>query len=97
MNYITPVYSHGSDDNQALSCEEPVETLDLDYAISPVRECVAFQRRLDTRLTYSQLRAHICLDYELGCVDAQTTLERLRVNNLLGNPDQFVAIIAVST
>lgn len=91
MNSITAAYDIGSFPTQE-NLGQPVEILSLEDSIVPVKEAVAFQRRLDTRLTYSQLRAHICLDYELGCVDAQTTMDRLKANNLYGNPDQFMAV-----
>jgi hypothetical protein len=93
MQTIRTSYAERFQDNQQ-DFDMPVEILDLDYAISPVREACAFQRRLDTRLTYSQLRAHVCLDWELGCVDAETTMQRLKDQSLFGNPDQFMTIFA---
>ena len=93
MNFITTAYASRSTAEQEF-CAEPVETLDIDFAVAPVKEACAFQRRLDARLTFSELRAHVCLDYELGCVDAQTSMDRLKVNNLFGNPDQFMAVYA---
>jgi hypothetical protein len=74
------------------STDVDIELLSEDQMIAPVSEACAFQRRLDARLTFSQLRQHVCLDYDLGCVDAKTTLRRLRDLNLLGNPDQFMAV-----
>lgn len=55
-----------------------------------VAEACDFERRLDTRLTFSQLRQQICLDYDLGCVDAVTTLKRLYDNGLIPNPDHLI-------
>lgn len=93
MQTIRTSYAERFQDNQQ-DFQGPVEILDIDAALCPVKEACAFQRRLDSRLTYSQLRQHICLDFDLGCVDAQTSMDRLKANNLFGNPDQFMAIFA---
>lgn len=69
--------------------EEEIEILDGN-CLSPVKEVLAFSRRLDDRLTFSELRAQICLDYDLGCVDAVTTLKRLYDNGLVQDPDHLV-------
>lgn len=91
MQTIRTSYAERFPDNQQV-IHEPVEILDLDYEVAPVKQAVAFQRRLDQRLTYNQLRQHVCLDYDLGCVDAETTMQRLKDQNLYGDPDQFMAI-----
>jgi hypothetical protein len=91
MTYITTAYATRSEPEQEI-CAEPVETLAIADCLQSVAEWSAFARRLDTRLTFSALRQHVCLDYELGCVNATTSMQRLKDENLLGNPDQFMAI-----
>ena len=61
--------------------------------IVSVDEACAFQRRIDKRLTFSELRQHICLDYELGFVNAQNTLQRLWDNQLISSPEQLAGIV----
>lgn len=73
---------------------QPVELLSLDDAICSVSEACAFQRRLDKRLTFGELRSQICLDYELGCVDAKTTLQRLWDNGLIRTPDDLAFLVS---
>lgn len=60
---------------------------------SVAEEC-AFQRRLDKPLTYSELRYCILQDYEFGCVDAKATMQRLKDNDLYGDPETFLKIFA---
>lgn len=100
MQTIRTSYAERFQDNQQ-AIHDPVEILDTAVLqrvngdgneIVSVAQELAFQRRLDNRLTFSQLRQHVCLDYELGCVNATTSMQRLKDENLLGNPDQFMAI-----
>jgi hypothetical protein len=93
MNSITAAYKLSSPDMQEC-LGEPVETLDLDYAISPVREACAFQRRLDKRLTFNELRYFICQDFDHGVADAQTTLQRLWDNGLIRSADDLAFLVA---
>ena len=93
MTYITTAYATRSATEQDI-CAEPVEILSLDDCLVSVAEWAAFERRLDSRLTYSQLLAHVCLDYELGCVDAMATLKRIEDNSLFRNPDHLMAVVA---
>jgi hypothetical protein len=72
--------------------QEP-DVLLLDDEVASVAEECAFMRRLDTRLTFSQLRAQICLDYELGCVDAQSTINRLYAAGFITSPDDLAFLI----
>ena len=91
--YITNAYASRYADKQEL-CEEPVEILNEDWIIAPVSEACAFQRKIDKRLTFAELMQQGCLDYDLGCVDAVTTLKRLHDNSLIASPDQLAAIIS---
>jgi hypothetical protein len=83
----------------AVALQEPIDTKDLrriadrGTEVPSVAEECAFQRRLDTRLTFSQLRAQICLDYELGCVDAQSTINRLYAAGFIASPDDLAFLI----
>jgi hypothetical protein len=72
--------------------QEP-DVLLLDDEVASVEDACAFQRRLDTRLTFSELRAQICLDYELGCVDAQSTINRLYAAGFIASPDDLAFLI----
>jgi hypothetical protein len=90
MTYITTAYATRSEPEQEI-CAEPVETLAIADCLQSVAEWTAFARRLDTRLTFSQLRQQICLDYDLGCVDAVTTLKRLYDNGLIPNAEHLIA------
>lgn len=72
--------------------QEP-DVLLLDEEVASVADACAFQRRIDKRLTFSELRQQICLDYELGFVNAQNTLQRLWYNNLISTPDQLCGIV----
>jgi hypothetical protein len=72
--------------------QEP-DVLLLDDEVASVAEACEFHRRLDKRLTFSQLRAQICLDYELGCVDAQSTINRLYAAGFIASPDDLAFLI----
>ncbi len=92
MQTIKTSYAQRFPDNQPFS--EPVEILDLDFALSPVKEACAFQRRLDTRLTFSQLRQQICLDYDLGFVTAENTIQRLWDNGLIRTAEDLAFLVS---
>jgi hypothetical protein len=93
MQTIRTSYAERFQDNQQ-DFDMPVEILDLDYAISPVREACAFQRRLDKRLTFNELRQEICLDYDFGFVTAENTLKRLWDNGLIRSADDLAFLVA---
>lgn len=82
MTYIT---SHAA-------LQEP-ELLNLDDGVVSVAEECAFMRCLDKRLTFSELRAQICLDYDFGCVDAQTTINRLYDEGFISSADDLAFLI----
>lgn len=98
MQTIMTSYAERFQDNQQ-AIHDPVEILDTavlqrvnadgNEIVSLAQE-LAFQRRLDKRLTFSELRQQICLDYDLGCVDAVTTLKRLYDNGLIPDPDHLI-------
>ncbi len=90
---LSTSYARNSQAEDAVPLDT-VNILEIADPICSVAEWCAFERRLDTRLTFSALRQHVCLDYELGCVDAVTSMQRLKDENLLGNPDQFMAIFS---
>jgi hypothetical protein len=72
--------------------QEP-DVLLLDDEVASVEDACAFMRRIDKRLTFSQLRAQICLDYELGCVDAQSTINRLYAAGFISSADDLAFLI----
>lgn len=74
--------------------DEPLDILEIADPIVSVAEACAFQRRIDRRLTFSELRRQICLDYELGFVDAKNTLKRLWDNQLIRNADDLAFLVA---
>lgn len=73
--------------------QDVTDILEIAEPIASVADACAFQRRIDKRLTFSELRQQICLDYELGFVNAQNTLQRLWYNNLISTPDQLCGIV----
>jgi hypothetical protein len=102
MTYITTAYAAGSELPQQ-NCVEPVETLtDHDLRIfNPdgeatftVAEACEFERRLDKRLTFNELRQEICLDYDFGFVTAENTLKRLWDNGLIRSADDLAFLVA---
>ena len=93
MTYITSAYRTRADDKQPVS-QEPVEILDLDYSIAPVAEACAFQRRLDKRLTFCELRYFICQDYDHGVTDGEATLQRLWDNGLIRNAEDLAFLVS---
>lgn len=49
-------------------------------------------RQFLKRLTSSELRHHVCQDYELGLVDAPRTMQRLADGGLYGTREEFLEI-----
>src|SRR5688572_13042468 len=90
---LSTSYARNSQAEDAVPLDT-VNILEIADPICSVAEWCAFERRLDKRLTFSDLLAHVCLDYELGCVDAKTSMQRLHEHNLLLNADHFMTIVA---
>jgi hypothetical protein len=59
-----------------------------------VAEACEFERRLDKRLTFNELRQEICLDYDFGFVTAENTLQRLWDNGLIRSADDLAFLVA---
>jgi hypothetical protein len=86
-------YARFSQDTQDLVDGLPfgdVDILSLDDEVSNAVDAEQFLSRLDA----GELRRRICTDWELGCVDAATTMRRLHDAGLYGTPDEFVSIFA---
>lgn len=67
----------------------------LDLGEDPtVAEALRMGRQEIHDLTFSELRRHICLDYELGCVSARDTMKRLHDQGLYGSPETFITIFS---
>ena len=59
-----------------------------------VAEACEFERRLDNRLTFSELRYFICQDFDHGVTDGQTALQRLWDNGLIQTAEDLAFLVS---
>lgn len=85
MSYTQTI--HGMQDDDC----EPLE-LSTDQIIDePDRH--TFLQEVDRRLSFADVARGICQDFETGCVDAVTSLERLEANHLTRTPDDLMTLV----